>query len=134
MCDYPTLNTIMDGCWPAGNAIKTHQLLRAEVLAVVTEVERLRAKLIQWDKHGTMCNFLDSPCGDCEGCNRDKQIRIEAAEAEGGQRERPLGKSEDGRTLRSIANGTHGLHPKDEKALHAIADRLDQQKAVERDE
>lgn len=37
---------------------------------------------------------------------------------------RILGMSKDGRTLRSIANTTQ-QHPKNEKALHAIANRLD---------
>ncbi len=38
---------------------------------------------------------------------------------------RLLGKSDDGRTLRSIANMTRGLHRKSEQSLHAIADRMD---------
>lgn len=48
------------------------------------EIERLRAVLGEWKRHGTMCNFGLLPCGNCLGCSREKEAR-KAADAAGGE-------------------------------------------------
>ena len=53
----------------------------------------------------------------------------ETGDTETSERQRVLGKSKDGRTIRSIANMAHNLHPKASRAMHAIADHLDRREA-----